>query len=403
MPIGRRANQLLHRRPARDRPGRRGSSPTALNEMGRATPFLVTDCDVVASRLDAFVQAMPGIRPYFALKCNAAQPVLATLAERGCGVRDRIGVRAGPPRAVGVDARDVLFSNTVKPEPHIREAALRGVWRFALDSEGELLKIAAAAPGSAIYVRLNVEDSHSLFPLSRKFGTSADEALRLLRMAPECGLRPYGLTFHVGSQCTDPSMYARAIERCGLVMRRLEQFGTRIEMLNIGGGMPATYSEPVPDIRAVGDAVGRGPRPPAVPPGAARRRARSVPRRREQRARGDGHRCRRSRWRPVGVPRRRWIQRADGGAADRRPLAVPDPDVAARRHDAPTGALQRDRAVVRQQRHDVLRRRAARDARGRRSPLHRLDRRLHAELRLARSTASRRRRRSSCRTPCSAP
>ena len=149
-------------------------------------------------------------------------------------------------RAVGVDARDVLFSNTVKPEAHIRDAALQGVWRFALDSEGELLKIAAAAPGSAIYVRLNVEDSRSLFPLSRKFGTSADEALRLLRMAPECGLRPYGLTFHVGSQCTDPSMYARAIERCGLVMRRLEQFGTRIEMLNIGGGMPATYPSPCP-------------------------------------------------------------------------------------------------------------------------------------------------------------
>ena len=119
-------------------------------------------------------------------------------------------------------------------------------------------KIAEAAPGSAVYVRLNVEDSHSLFPFSRKFGTSADEALRLLRMAPECGLRPYGLTFHVGSQCTDPSMYSRAVERCGLVMRRLDQFGTRIEMLNIGGGMPATYSEPVPDIGAVGNAVGRG-------------------------------------------------------------------------------------------------------------------------------------------------
>ena len=161
------------------------------------------------------------------------------------------------------------------------------MWRFALDSEGELLKIAAAAPGSAIYVRLNVEDSHSLFPLSRKFGTSADEALRLLRMAPECGLRPYGLTFHVGSQCTDPSMYSRAIERCGLVMRRLEQYGTRIEMLNIGGGMPATYSEPVPDIRAVGNAVG-GPRPPAVPPGAPRSRAGPLPGRREQRAGRDG-------------------------------------------------------------------------------------------------------------------
>jgi ornithine decarboxylase len=156
---------------------------------------------------------------------------------------------------VGVPAEEVLFSNTVKPEQHVRDAALRGVWRFALDSEEELRKIAVAAPGSAVYVRMNVEDSHSLFPLSRKFGTSADEALRILGLAPEFGLRPYGLTFHVGSQCTDPSMYSRAVERCGLVMRRLEQDGTRIEMLNIGGGMPATYSDVVPDIVAVGDAV----------------------------------------------------------------------------------------------------------------------------------------------------
>jgi len=231
--------------------------PEALNEIGLDTPFLATDCGEVASRFDAFVQAMQGIRPYFALKCNAALPVLATLAERGAGFEIASVYELEPLEAVGVRARDVLFSNTVKPEQHIRRAVDRGVWRFASDSEGELHKLARAAPGSAVYVRLDVEDSHSLFPLSRKFGTSADEAVRLLSMAPEFGLRPYGLTFHVGSQCTDPLMYSRAIERCGLVMRRLEQNGIRIEMLNIGGGMPATYGDPVPDIRAVGDTVNR--------------------------------------------------------------------------------------------------------------------------------------------------
>src|SRR6188474_3208924 len=59
--------------------------PDALNEIDLDTPFLATDCGEVAARFDAFVQAMQGIRPYFALKCNAAQPVLATLAERGAG------------------------------------------------------------------------------------------------------------------------------------------------------------------------------------------------------------------------------------------------------------------------------------------------------------------------------
>jgi ornithine decarboxylase len=231
--------------------------PDVLDDLGFDTPFLVTDCEEVVNRFDAFTQAMPGVRPYFALKCNAAPRVLASLARCGSGFEIASVYELDPLEAVGVPARDVLFSNTMKREQHIRTASQRGVWQFALDSEGELNKLAAAAPGSAVYVRLDVEDAHSLFPLSRKFGTSADEALRLLTLAPELGLRPHGLTFHVGSQCTDPSMYSRAIERCGLVMRRLEQHGIRIEMLNIGGGMPATYADPVPDIRAVGDAVGR--------------------------------------------------------------------------------------------------------------------------------------------------
>jgi diaminopimelate decarboxylase len=50
----------------------------------------------------------------------------------------------------GVDPRDVLFRGTDRPVEEIRDAALRGVWRFACDSEWELLRIAAAAPGSAV-------------------------------------------------------------------------------------------------------------------------------------------------------------------------------------------------------------------------------------------------------------
>lgn len=248
---------LLHRQATRLQAWPSRLEPASLNAVGFETPFLATDCREVSKRLEAFVRAMPGIRPYFALKCNAAIPVLAALADLGAGFEIASVYELEPLDAVGVRAADVLFSNTVKPAQHVRAAVARGVWRFALDSEGELLKLATSAPGSAVYVRLDVEDSHSLFPLSRKFGTSAGEAVRLLQMAPEVGLRPYGLTFHVGSQCTDPSMYFRAIERCGLVMRRLEQHGIRIEMLNIGGGMPATYSDAVPDIRSVGDAVGR--------------------------------------------------------------------------------------------------------------------------------------------------
>jgi diaminopimelate decarboxylase len=68
------------------------------------------------------------------------------------------------------------------------------------------------------------------------------------------------LAFHVGAAPADPSMCARAIDRCGLVIRRLEQLGTRIEMLALGGSLG------VPDAESVVlAAIGRLPyRPPLL-------------------------------------------------------------------------------------------------------------------------------------------
>ena len=144
------ANDLLQQRAARGPAWPSKLAPDALNEIDVDTPFLATDCDEVARRLEAFDRAMHGIRPFFALKCNSAKPVLATLAERGAGFEIASVFELDPLQAVGVAPYDVLFSNTVKPEQHIRLAAARGVWRFALDSESELRKLADVAPGHAL-------------------------------------------------------------------------------------------------------------------------------------------------------------------------------------------------------------------------------------------------------------
>jgi ornithine decarboxylase len=94
--------------------------------------------------------------------------------------------------------------------------------------------------------------------LSKKFGTSVDEAVRLLSAAPDVALVPYGVTFHVGSQCVTPQSWKRALGRCGILMSQLERRGVRLEMVNIGGGFPAHYVEPVPDLAEVAAAVNEG-------------------------------------------------------------------------------------------------------------------------------------------------
>jgi len=69
-----------------------------------------------------------------------------------------------------------------------------------LDSEAELQKIAAAAPGARVFCRILVQGEGALWPLNRKFGCEPDMAADLLIAARGLGLEPYGVSFHVGSQ-----------------------------------------------------------------------------------------------------------------------------------------------------------------------------------------------------------
>ena len=234
-----------------------GLHPKILTDLDVPTPFLAGDLDIVEQTVRRFRAALPSVRPFYAVKCNSTPEVLRTMAGLGTGFEIASLGELGMLQAVGVDPAEVLYSNTVKPASHVAGAALAGVWRFAVDSEGELEKVARTAPGSAIYVRVRVDDSGSVFPLSRKFGAEAHHARALLQYARTLGLQPYGVTFHVGSQCVATSAWVQAIAGAGRLMRQLEADGIRLEMLDIGGGFPARYDVDVPSIEQIGTVVER--------------------------------------------------------------------------------------------------------------------------------------------------
>ena len=157
--------------------------------------------------------------------------------------------------STGVKPADVLFSNPVKPPGHVADAHRAGCWRFAADAPAELDKLAAYAPGSAVYVRLQAPSAASGVPSEGKFGVDVEAAYALLIAAAERGLRPYGLMFHVGSQMTTPSAWTDAIDEAGVLMDKLAVAGIRLEMLDIGGGFPARYTDPVPHASAFGSVI----------------------------------------------------------------------------------------------------------------------------------------------------
>jgi ornithine decarboxylase len=230
-------------------------SPDCLEVIDVPTPYLVTDLDTVAQRHAGFTRALPGVRAFYAMKCNPSPEILHTLAAAGAGFEIASLGELRVLERLGIDPAGVLYSNPVKPPAHIAQAHAAGLWRFSFDSPNELAKIAENAPGAAVYVRLRVDDKASVFPLSRKFGAETEDAFDLMMLARRLGLRPYGITFHVGSQCGNPAAWRQAIGDAGRLMMRLRAEGIEIEMLDMGGGFPARYVTDVPAIETIGSFV----------------------------------------------------------------------------------------------------------------------------------------------------
>ncbi len=217
-----------------------------------ADPKLIMDLDVVSDHYRRFTAALPGVAVHFATKCNPDPPLVAHLHRMGSDFEMASTPELATLIDVGVRPVDVIFSNPVKPWWHIRDAHAAGVRCFAADSDAELVKIAEHAPGASITIRIAVAPAVSDVPSEGKFGVDPDEAIRLLIAAVDAGLQPWGLTFHVGSQMTDPQAWVAPIRDSAMIMERLLPLGIRLAVLDIGGGFPADYGHPVPPIEDYG-------------------------------------------------------------------------------------------------------------------------------------------------------
>ena len=221
------------------------------------TPILFLDTTIVERNYHSIKSAMSFASVYYAVKANPAPEILVALRDLGSKFDTASIQEVRLCLENGILPEDISFGSTVKKQSAIQEAYRLGVRIFALDSQEELEKIAQWASGSRIYCRLLVNNKGADWPLSRKFGCSVDNAVRLMSRATSLGLIPYGLSFHVGSQQTDPHAYVSALETLKECMGKLSNLGIDIKMINLGGGYPIPYREEVTTIENFGQIIGR--------------------------------------------------------------------------------------------------------------------------------------------------
>jgi len=218
-------------------------------------PHVVIDLDVVRAKYSALRAALPAATVFYAVKANPAPDVLAALASVGADFDLASMGEIERCLKLGIAPDRLSFGNTIKRESEIAQAYRNGIDRFAFDSIGEVEKIARAAPGAEVFCRLLVDATGADWPLTRKFGCDAEMAVDLLAHARSRGLRPCGLSFHVGSQQTDPLQWRAPIAAAATVFSACAVQGFDLAFLNVGGGLPAQYRTPIPTLDAYADVI----------------------------------------------------------------------------------------------------------------------------------------------------
>ncbi|MBV9331805.1 MAG: alanine racemase, partial [Alphaproteobacteria bacterium] len=187
-----------------------------------------------------FLDAFPGDALY-AVKANPHPLVLEQVY--ASGIRHFDTASLGEIELVRRQFPDAIchFMSPVRL-PGAAKAAFEkyGVTDYVVDCDFELDKLLSEVKDPRklrVFVRIATPLGGAILELSSKFGTTPEDAARLLKRVALSGAEPC-LTFHVGSQCLSPFTYAQAIE---MARRTANIAGLELRALDIGGGFPGPY------------------------------------------------------------------------------------------------------------------------------------------------------------------
>jgi ornithine decarboxylase len=117
------------------------------------------------------------------------------------------------------------------------------------DNIDELKKIREYCDTAGLLLRLKVPDTGSQVEMSSKFGAEPSDAAALIRKAFDLGLGVEGLSFHVGSQCTNIDNYTSALAITSPIFNDMRKKGYPLKIVDMGGGFPVPYNPDVPEFK----------------------------------------------------------------------------------------------------------------------------------------------------------
>jgi ornithine decarboxylase len=212
------------------------------------TPLVVTFREVIERNYRALQALMPRVRIFYAVKANPDLHVLETLLHLGAGLDVASPGELELARSLGVAPSRLLYTQPIKKEEEIALARDSGLDLLVCDNADEVVKVGRVHRGCGILLRIRVTNPYCVVDLSQKFGCDPGDVPALVDLASSSGLVPRGLCFHVGSQTISSLPYVETLKLVRSLMHELALRGVDLDVLDIGGGFPLSYLNPIISI-----------------------------------------------------------------------------------------------------------------------------------------------------------
>ncbi len=246
------------------------NSQTLLNLFRQSdlrTPALVLSRSQISTNYHALRHALPRVSIHYAVKPNIHPVIIDELYHNGSNFDVCSAGEVNEVLKTGIDPATLIHSHPIKSRDEFDKAVSAGIELFVVDNAEEIKKLKHYTNKKLkVLIRYRIKtNTQAVVNLQYKFGCTTDEVLTLAKQIEQTGHQFFGLCFHIGSQCVNNENYIEAIETAHKLIQMLDMEGLNVQLLDIGGGFPIQYIEPVPQIdefcKPIAEALDRHIRP----------------------------------------------------------------------------------------------------------------------------------------------
>jgi ornithine decarboxylase len=231
------------------------------------SPLFIVDHSKLRGNYRTFKKHLPRVQCYYAVKANSQQQIIETLFEEGSSfdVASYNEFMQVYQYIKHFDKKEkkhfvwdkIIFSNTIKDR-----TTLAKIKQYkplvTYDNSAELKKLKDHCDTAGLVLRLKVPDTGSQVEMASKFGAEPGDAQQLIQEAFDLGLNVEGVSFHVGSQCTNFDNYTVALDLAATILNDARKKGFPLNLVDIGGGFPVPYDHTVPEFEKLASILNSG-------------------------------------------------------------------------------------------------------------------------------------------------